>query len=158
MTRGATWSLLLLLLGGCETTVHVRLSAGDDMLMAQECALAVHRMGSFYLELIREGEGQELIFKKCIDLSGHPASLGQLETDLVGRIAFEDVPPGGQWTIWVEGFSATECRKAGAPLLCGLESGLGMPPSDDQIIVNVSCVADKYFTWTSESLDSCRVK
>ena len=158
--RIAATSLVLGLLG-CDTTVHVRLSHGGDMLMAEECGLATGKMGSFYLELVREGDGQELIFRKCIDLPGgpsQPTSLSGLESELAGRIVFEDVPPGDQWTVWAEGFAASGCVKSGAPLLCAMESGLKIPPADGEIVLDVSCVAPKNFTWSSESLQSCRMK
>lgn len=148
------------MLGACETAVHIRLSPGDDPLMNEECSLAAGNMASFYLELVREGDGQGLAFNKCADVIGQPASLAQLEAQLAGRIVFDDVPPGDGWKIWVEGFSSLQCRNTGgvAPLLCGVQGGLGIPPPGDEIVVDVSCVAGKHFTWTSESLQSCRVK
>jgi len=154
----ATLLLLALLAAGCDDTVHIRISHGDDTTMAQECNLAVIEMQSFYIELMRED--QELILKKpCIGLpggAGRPTTLSALESLLSGRIVFEEVPSGGQWTIWVEGFITEDCEKAGrAPLLCGKETGVSIPPSGDEIVITVTCVSPKN-AWSGEALQSCR--
>ena len=152
---------LLATLSGCDTTVHIHLSHGSDPLMAEECGLAVTKMGSFLLELEGEGESQEQIFRKCITLPGgpgQPTSLAELEQVLAGRIVFEKVPGDERWTVWAEGFSASDCVKSGAPLLCGMESDTSIPPASGEVVLGVSCVAPKNFQWTSESLQLCRTK
>jgi len=154
MTRLSA-ALWVCALAGCESTVHVRLSTGDDGIMALQCDMAVLEMSGFYAELTRG----DLVLKKCIDLPrglGQPTSLARLEEVLGGRIFFDEVPEDDGWTIWVEGFSTADCSKSGAPLLCGTRSEVSIPPADDEITVDVACSAT--IPWTAEGLESCRFK
>jgi len=129
-------------LAACEdATLHIRLGASPT----GACDDAVSRMHSFYTELQREEAGEIRTFKKCVELtSGFSITLDHLEQTLTGRIAFHDVPAGGTWTIWVQGFDGTCCRNLTKfPLLCGKEKDVAM--SSDEIMIDVQCVwvADK---------------
>jgi hypothetical protein len=155
MIRPLAALVICSMLAGCETTVHVRLSTGDDEIMAHQCDMAVLEMSGFYAELTRG----ELVLKKCIDLPrglGQPTSLAKLEGVLASRIFFDEVPEDDGWSIWVEGFSTADCSKSGAPLLCGTKSEVSIPPDGDEITVDVACSAT--IPWTAEGLESCRFK
>ena len=150
MTR---WSPLLLLLTlawpGCGDTVHIRLS-GDSSCMSASTAVK-----SFYAELEQTGQG--LTFKKCNN-APHAAfgSLADLETFLASSMIFNDVPGGGSWTIWVQGFPSTDCeKKKGTPLICGTEEEVAIPPAGDEVPININCVPPGGL-WSADALSTCR--
>lgn len=142
----------LIALAGCGETVHVRLSPSSESF----CGAAVPYIKSFYAELERDDAGEGLTFKKCSDVVSKVENLSDLETYLAGSVVFLDVPTGGSWTIWVQGFPAGDCeKKKGAPLLCGTDTEVEIPPSDDEISINVNCVPPNG-VWSAEALGTCR--
>jgi hypothetical protein len=150
MTRRLPLLLLLTLAStGCGDTVHIRLS-GDP-----SCMSAVTAVKSFYAEL--EQTGQELTFKKC-SAAPHAAfgSLADLETFLAGSMVFDDVPSGGSWTIWVQGFPSTDCgKKKGTPLICGTEEEVAIPSAGGEVPININCVPPGGL-WSADALSTCR--
>jgi hypothetical protein len=152
----ALTAFVLIALGGCGETVHVRLSPSSGS-SESECGAAAPYIKSFYAELERDDAGQGLTFKKCSDVISKVESLSDLETYLAGSVVFLDVPTGGSWTIWVQGFPAGDCeKKKGTPLLCGTEAEVEIPPADDdEISINVNCVPPKG-VWSAEALGTCR--
>ena len=157
MTVRAIAPAALLLLAACETTVHIRLSSGDDMSARAQCDDAVLKMRSFHTELERE----ELVLKKCVALPGgvgQATSLAGLELLLGSRVVFDEVPRHGGWTVWVAGFSTTDCttiKTSDTPLLCGKAESVAMPPPDDTLTITVSCSPDGF--WLPDVLKSlCR--
>lgn len=160
---------LLWLTAACDDTINVRLSHSSDAVMANTCALALAKMKSFYAELERPQEGENVRLWKCVNITTAPGNIDELEALLASRVIFERVPTGDSWTVWVEGFFASGCEKSGAPLLCGNEAELSIPPPDGEIWVNIQCVApdetcradpsaceDAHTVWVPESLETCR--
>jgi hypothetical protein len=141
--------LIALAWSGCGDTVHIRLS-GDPACMAAATAVK-----SFYAELEQTGQG--LTFKKCSDAPNAAfGSLADLETFLAGSIIFNDVPSGGSWTIWVQGFPSTDCeKKKGTPLICGTEEEVVLPSAGDELSINVNCVPPGGL-WSADALGTCR--
>jgi cephalosporin-C deacetylase-like acetyl esterase len=139
---------VLVVLGCEQPELRVRLGHGEDQKAACEQAIGLTR--SFYVELSAVDDVRA--FKKCVELSDVKLhSLIDLERALAGRVAFRDVPPGGSWTIWVQGFDHTCCRnQAKVPLLCGVQQGMAMPEDGGEIVIGLQCLFIK------ESEKSCR--
>lgn len=139
---------LTLLLGtpGCGHEVHVTLRRGECDDEALTDILSVQA------ELHRsDGVGVQ----RCISTKGVVTSLSGLEQLLADQVMFEDIPTGGNWTIWVQGFSADGCREI--TLLCGRVSGVSMPPSGDRVVIPIDCMS-RLSTKKPEGLIACQAK
>ena len=127
-TQVLVLALLGLWLGGCSDVVHVRLLRGeceDQSLSDIFSANAKLRRS--------DGVGVE----RCVTIRTALNGLGDLEHLLSDGVVFDDIPTGGDWTIWVEGYSSASCSTGG--LLCGKNTGLTLPPPSGQIEVVVDC-------------------
>jgi hypothetical protein len=153
----------------CTEVVHVRLSHRDDPDERSECNQVISHMRSFWAEMLREDE-EGGGFYKCINIDNTDAlsTLDDLQVLVAERVIFEEVPQEKSWTIWVEGFIDIKCpRKSETPpLFCGREERQLIPPPENEIMINISCVAPaklwpdqtpKKF-WFSPDYDACRFK
>jgi hypothetical protein len=148
----------------CTDQVHIELTHINDNSVKEECDLVIKNLQSFYAEL--EGEDdEELIFRKCINITEvHPQTLSDLTGILSSRIIFNDVPLGSSWTIWVEGFLDSDCKKGESPPLCGNKRNQYISSDVGSIPINISCVApgklwpDKMprSVWTNTEIQSCK--
>ena len=113
---------------GCSDVVHVQLIRGDceDSWLADTFSANAK---------LRRADGVGV--ERCVDTHTAPGSLLELERLLAERVVFDEIPTGGDWTIWVEGYSGSDCGGLGQ--LCGTTSNLQMPPADGRILVVVDC-------------------
>lgn len=172
MTRLASIAALVGTLGclGCANEVHIRIVHSDDL--QQECDLVIQNMQSFYVRMEREEGDDVRYYPKCIESLApagvaQPQNIAELEALLAKRLTpFEEIPGGGSWTVWIEGFITPECQKGSAPLMCGRESRLGMPPPGDSFTIHVSCVAPGALWpdgkprrfWVEDEFENCYFK
>lgn len=128
MTKPLAALVLLISLAGCGEEVHVRLLRGE----CEDPSLS--DIFSVKAKLRRaDGVGVE----RCVTISTALTSLTEMEGLLAAHVVFDDIPTGGGWTLWVEGFSGASCSTGG--LACGKSAGLTLPPASGQIDVFMDC-------------------
>jgi hypothetical protein len=154
-----TRSLLLLsfLIGGCTDLVHVKLVRKDcdDEDISQrpsssDGGVVTPILESVLVEIRRlDGVGVQ----RCLDLQRPLKGLDDLQGLLGQHVIFDELPTGGSWTLWVQGYTSSAC--AGDVRLCGRITQLSLPPPDGTISIDVVCVSELSSVEKQKALKEC---
>jgi hypothetical protein len=125
----------------CTDTVHVKLERkdcddSDFAPTADSGSSGGIVFASFRVELRRlDGVGVQ----RCLDIHRALSGLDDLQGVLAQLVAFDDLPTGGTWTMWVQGYPDPACT--GVVSLCGLATLISLPPEGGTITIPVVCAS-----------------
>jgi hypothetical protein len=134
-------ALAAALLAACTDTVHVKLERGkcDDSDFAptgDSGSSGGIVFESVLVELRRlDGVGVQ----RCLDIQRPLSGLDELQGLLGQLLTFDDLPTGGTWTMWVQGYTDPAC--SGRVQLCGRTTQISLPPEGGTISIEVVCAS-----------------